>query len=78
MFDMVLRKRTGWASYMQQIYKFSQGVTNDYGDAFAKLDDESIKNIIEICNDKLGLIFIVLVNKPMIVHRWYEYLIDIN
>ena len=66
-FNSVLRERTGWAAYMQQIYKFSQGVTNDYGDAFARLDDESIMNIIETCNDELGKIFLVLVNKPMIV-----------
>ena len=71
MFNSVLRERTGWAAYMQQIYKFSQGVTNDYGDAFEKLDDESIMNIIEACNDELGLIFIALVNKPMI-NRWWR------
>ena len=52
---------------MQHIYKFSQGVTNDFGDAFARLDDESIMNIIETCNDELGTIFLVLLNKPMIV-----------
>ena len=66
-FNSVLRERTGWAAYMQQIYKFSEGVTNDYGDAFAKLDDESIMNILQTCTNELGTIFLVLVNKPQIV-----------
>ena len=67
MFNSVLRERTGWAAYMQQIYRFSQGDTNNYGDTFAKLDDESIMDIIETYNDELGTIYLVLVNKPMIV-----------
>ena len=66
-FNSVARERTGWAAYMQQIYKFSEGVTNDYGDAFAKLDDESIMKILQTCTNELGTIFLVLVNKPMIV-----------
>ena len=41
----------------------------DYGDAFAKRDNESILDIIKTCNDELGTIFIVLVNKPMSVLR---------
>ena len=69
-FNSVERETTVWAPHMQHIYKHSVGVRDDYGDAFVRLDDESIRHIIQSCNRQLGTIFLVLVNKPMIVKHW--------
>ena len=66
-FDALMRKKTGGAVYMWQIYKFATNENKTYGNAFTKLDDEALMDIILTCQLQLGTLYVIFVNKPWLV-----------
>ena len=65
-FNSVDKETAVWASDMHKIYKWSVGDRDNYGDAFAKLDDKWYVEMIVSCKLAINTTFLILLNKPHI------------
>ena len=65
-FNSVDKETAVWAADMHKIYKWSVGERDNYGDAFAKLDDKWCVEMIVSCKKEINTTFLIFLNKPHI------------
>ena len=63
-FNSVENETAVWTTDMQTIYKWSVGERDNYGDAFAKIDEKGLVQMIVSCKKERNTMFLIFLNKP--------------